>query len=425
MDADKTRVYLERAKSSPINLSLNRDRDLPPNDPFLPIIPHAIGRLKSLVIQGTPENVRDITAYLSHPTPLLEEMKINGHSKPYSQDSPTLTTAFFDGDFSSLRRLSLRHVHTELPWRNMVNLTSFTLSYVSECEVSIDQFLDFFESAPSLLKVKLDHATPTSGARNGRVVPLSRLQELVVEGDDPSSLFLDHLLIPVGAKVTLEFEFNSRDAQIKDYLPRSLGNFRNLSNFTRINLYFGDCLTRLRLTGPNGRVSLLPVWEDKDYPFGATNRALQSLALFNTSTTRQLEIEGGCLPPGSTLPHLAFTLTKDIQILKLVRCQGLLLFIDALDPNLKQSDGLACPELEELILSLDTASPREIERVAEMTAARAMRGAKLKSVHFVCPTGLPPLPPELAEHVSHVKISSGWDEAKGGSDGDPGDGNDW
>ena len=75
-NADKTRVYLEHSKSSPINISLwlGKRSGLSPHDPFLQIAPHVIGRLKSLVIKG---NTHPITTHLSHPAPLLEYLSIH------------------------------------------------------------------------------------------------------------------------------------------------------------------------------------------------------------------------------------------------------------------------------------------------------------------------------------------------------------
>lgn len=52
VDVDKTRVYLERSKSFLISLSLYRNDDLSPYDPFFEIIPHAVGRLKSPSVDG-------------------------------------------------------------------------------------------------------------------------------------------------------------------------------------------------------------------------------------------------------------------------------------------------------------------------------------------------------------------------------------
>jgi len=114
MDLNKTRTYIERSKSSPIKLSLYREEGLPPCDPFIEIIPHAIRRLKSLSVTGTRGNLQDITAHLSHPAPLLQDVSIYGSCEFQQVRNPVLTPALFNGDLSPLRKLCLG---------------SFTLSY--------------------------------------------------------------------------------------------------------------------------------------------------------------------------------------------------------------------------------------------------------------------------------------------------------
>ena len=191
---DKTRVYLERSKSSPINVSLANFVGLSPCDPFLQILPHAIGRLRSLSVYATFKSLQDITAHLSLPAPFLEDLQIDGHPALYSQpDNPVLASTLFNGDLSSLRVLCLRSVRTELPWRNMVNLTTFTLVRTLPGEISVGHFLDFFESAPRLREVRLHAATPTFGAQNGRLASLVCLKRMNIIGGRPS-LLLDHLL---------------------------------------------------------------------------------------------------------------------------------------------------------------------------------------------------------------------------------------
>ena len=83
----------------------------------------------------------------------------------------------------------------------MVNLTSFTLGYMLPGEVSAKNLLDFFESAPRLRTINLLSATPTSSARNGRLVSLAYLERMVIIRGGSSSFLLSHLLIPVGAKL--------------------------------------------------------------------------------------------------------------------------------------------------------------------------------------------------------------------------------
>jgi len=129
-DEEKTQVYFERSKSSPINLSLE---GICPCDPFFQIIPHVTGRLKSVFIMGPLGNVEVVTraiSCLSHPAPLLEHLSIRSNPTTVPALCPALPSTLFNGDLSSLRTLRLEAVHTELPWRNMLNLTSFTLSYI-------------------------------------------------------------------------------------------------------------------------------------------------------------------------------------------------------------------------------------------------------------------------------------------------------
>ena len=179
-NTDKTRVYLERSRSSPINLQLERVGDLSPHDPFFQVIPHTIPRLRSLAILGTPKNIQDFTAHLSRPAPLLQSLAIEVDCGCFLQRGPAITTTLFDGDLSSLRELRLQCITTALPWRNMANLTSFILGYIVAVDFPINHLLDFFKSAPHLRKVQLHYTTPALSAQNGRLVSLECLQRLPI-----------------------------------------------------------------------------------------------------------------------------------------------------------------------------------------------------------------------------------------------------
>jgi len=369
-DVDKTRVYFERSKSSPIiNLSLDRGEHIFPDDPFLEIVPRALHRLKSLSIRGTLKNLQDITAHLFLPAPHLEHLSIDCGCKPGSGRNPVLTNALFSGDLSSLRTLHLRCVRTELPWRNMSNLTSFTLGYTFSGEVSVKQLVDFFEGAPRLRRIELTSATPTSGAENCRSVSLACLKRMDIYGSGPSSLLFDHLLIPVGAKLTIHGD--SHNSTIKDYLPRSLDNFRNLSNFTEVHLYAKPHRPRMRFSGPNGKVGIVPHITTTWWVLGA-------LAKFDTSKTERLEIVGGD-PPFMDFFHQALLPMTDLRTLTLSRVRSPHIFLSFLGPDVGPSGVLVCPKLEELVLRID-GQTFDIIYVIIMAAARASRGAKLKSV---------------------------------------------
>jgi hypothetical protein len=404
LNADKTRVYLERSKSSPINLRLDEGGDLSPHNPFLQIVPHAIGRLKSLIVNATPRNLPAITAHLSQPSPFLGLLSINGNHEFKSERNPVLTTVLFNDDFPSLRELRLQSVRTELPWRNMVNLTSFELGRTHPDHVPIRQLLDFFESAPRLRKIRLFFATPTSGAQNDRLVSLACLRWMHVAGEGPPSLLLDHLIIPAGAELITRTK--SHGPPIDNLLPRSLNNLRNLSNFTKIHLDFSDFYPHIQFSGPNGQVHMfLSPLEDP------THLTLEFLARFDTSKTEWLKIDNYYFqndPPFRELLPM-----KHLRTLTITRCGIPDVFIHVLDPSMSSSEVVVCPKLEELVLVLHANGETiDIKNVIAMAAARASRGAKLKSVRIVTQDKSVQIDAlELKRYVLNVECGPGDDVA--------------
>ena len=162
-DHEKTRIYLERSKSSPINLTLRRCKTIASDDPIFQIIPDFTGRLKFVFITTTPANIRAIAPHLSHPAPLLQFLEVSADKGIHPNDHhPTLTPTLFNGDLSLLHALHLNMVRTELPWGNMANLTTFSLRCAKG--VAVGPLLDFFDSAPRLREVFLHYTAPSAGA---------------------------------------------------------------------------------------------------------------------------------------------------------------------------------------------------------------------------------------------------------------------
>ena len=392
-------MYLERSRSLPIDLRLERAVDLSPHDPFLQVVPHAIARLKSIDIQGTPENLQDITAQLSHPAPLLESLavEIDWESSPH--DGPAIPATLFDGDLSSLRELRLKCIRTELPWRNMANLTSFTLGYTLLGNFPMKHLLDFFESAPHLRKIQLSSATPTSGAQSGRLVSLACLKRMDILGGGPPALLFDHLLIPVGAKLTTRMETSlfppTLESSIVDgHLPRSLNNLKNLSIFTKIHLWAWEFDPRIRFSGPTGQVTMIPP-APRDTTTTAW-RVLRSLERFDISMVEQLTITGCDLKTqdGCAI-YSVFFRAKNLRTLTLSRCKNLPTGIHFLREF--------CPKLEELTLDPRVAGEKfDIQTVIGFAATRP----NLKSVRIVSgDESVQTSALKLWEYVSHVECS--------------------
>jgi len=395
MDAKKTRVYLERSKSSTIKLWLDRENGLFPHDPFLQFPPSALRRLCYLHINTDFDHLQTITDYFSRSAPLLQDLSIFGSEDPFL--NPMLATTLFDGDLSSLRHLCLYSISTSLPWRNMANLTTFDLGYVVDPRVTVGQLLDFFEGAPSLITVGLTFSTPNSGAQNGRLVSLARLRKLTFYGWEPPSLLLEHLLIPVGTEMKIDLDEDG--PRIEDFLTRSLDNLRNFTNSTKIRLHFRTRMVTMQFAGPNGRVLTTAMSTGADVNSSVT----RFLAALDISKTKWLEIIGS--EPLSEGFQQVLLSMQNLRTLSLSLCKDLRSFILALAPIPNSTNPTACPKLEELILR--TEERFDIETMIGMAAARASAGSPLRSVNIinwgevVRREGMV----ELLRHVSHVEIS--------------------
>jgi len=356
------------------------------------VVPH-ISRLRSLSIDGRPNVVENITPYISCPTPLLRELTI----KSICRSTPVvLEGTLFNGDLSSLRELTLDKVITHLPWKNLSQLTNFTLSRVPRGTISITQFLDFFTNAHRLRDIQLNDSIPTvSNAPPGRVVSLPCLESLVISAGATHSALLNHLSIPVGASLLQRFCFHGDDSPLPDFLPKSVGNLKNVSSITSVNLYLDVAQKRVRLDGPSGRLCMDGYWTDirdtttSDFE----GRVLRSLSYFVLSGTQRLAI-AAYQPPkvdetDESAPYYILLRMDDLCTLTLNQCNNLP-FIFALNPVQTRSKRTLCPKLEELILYIRDPEFFNNRELMTMAKERASAGKKLSSITIVGPSRLMP-----------------------------------
>jgi len=393
-DGEKTRVYFERSKSSPIRLLLDKSKDISLHNPFFQVIPRATGRLESLSVKGTTESIQVIISRLSYSAPLLEHLSIDASHGDLPYRHPTITSALFNGDLSSLRTLHLVFVHTELPWRNMVNLTSFTLSYTSP--ISIEQLIDFLESAPYLRTVELYFATLAVGIESGRLVSLACLKSMKIDDDGPPCALLDHLLIPVG--VELEIMGDVTGSLIGEVLPRSLDNLKNLHNFTKIRIRVDKTRLLMKFSGPNGQVSTI----SRTFRADPTNWLFESLVQLDASKTERLEMHRAKPPSGDLLNQALLSMTG-LRTLTLGTCRSTHIFIQALRPSASSSEVMPCPKLEGLTLVLRADEEFDITGLVEMAVARASGGKKLRTIEITNRGGDDLDVSELRKHVWNVE----------------------
>ena len=352
MDVDKTRTYIQRSQTSPLDVYLdNTEDDSYLNDAFSLVIPH-ICRLRSLNIFSTLALPDVLSHFYSH-MPLLERLDIVKVGARAVLDSRLL-----NGDLPSLRELSLDGLSTHLPWRKLANLRVVELV---DCTLGhdVNQLLDFFESTPLLHTIVLRSPwTPDlSDVPPERTVSLPYLNTLDVDADSTNTLLLNYLCIPTGASLTLALCFYSKidSFPLLDHLSERSCNIRNLTLIRRLS-----------------------VWGYK-HP---RSTQINNCPVFQTLST-----------------------TKNLRTLTLIACSNHLPFITALNPEEGPSNIVQCPDLENLSLEIGLRDQFDVGRLINMAKNRASRGVRLWSITIVCldrsMSGAEML--ELGEHVTHVE----------------------
>ena len=386
---DKTRAYIERSKAAPLEISLQDMHGKSyTREAFLLAAPD-IDRLRRMTIFMTdiPDDI--LTSHFFCRAPLLKELDIANFGAHFRFPS----NAFLDGDLSLLRDLRLTEVITHLPWKNLSSLTTFYLCAIPEDRISVTQLLNFFENAPLLHTISFEYSIPdSSDASPGRVVSLPSLKTLAITAYLPHSTLLNHLSIPSGASLVLEFEFSGDTFPILDHLPRPSENIKILSHVTAINLLFEATWKCLRLGGPNGEIYVMAYHRSYRYdPLYAVDcQILRSLDQSIPSTTKRLAISKLKLPPlpvNNSQVFQTLSSMNELRSLTLTECHNLPL-IRALNPNENASNIVICPKLKDLVFYIRERDWLLITEVLNMTKKRASRDMKLSSITFVGLGGL-------------------------------------
>jgi len=413
---EKTKVYIERSKSSPLEFYPRLTQSTLRREEALALaIPH-IGRLGALCVQANPPQLLpSLVKHFSCPLPFLRILKIN-------VAPPVLPEELFNGDLSSLRELSLGGVITQLPWRGLLNLTMFNFRRVPGYSILLIHLLNFLESAPRLRYVILHNSIPNpDGDVVEKMVSLTHLKELSIITEQPHSALLGHLSIPAGALVRLEFSFSGLESPIPSYLPNPRGTLHNLAHTTAVNLYFSPEQKSLRLTGPSGELYILGNWKRGDHkPRSGIGRFLSSLDQFDVSRTRWLAVTG-CIYRPNMLQIETWHIYKalcpmdDLRTLTLTQCNNLH-FIIVLNPTKNPSNSVLCPKLEEIVFYIEHSDHLRIKELLSMAEERASRGSKLPAITIVSAGALAPTKEvfQLRKHVSRVECkfddaSPAWD----------------
>ena len=378
MDIDKTRVYIERSESTPLDLSLREYWPKPyPKDAFLLVVPH-FGRLKSLVINGRQGLLQNLTPHLPRPIPLLRELTVD------LDNAAPLVDALFNGNLPSLRSLNLARGITHLPGTNLSKLTSFELRL---SKITITQLLNFFEGAPHLRDITLYYSIPrSSNAPPERVVSPPCLKNLTINAHLHHSILLDHLSIPAGVSLILGAKFAGDCYPLLHFVPKTLGNLKNLLFITSVRLCLDQYRKFVRLDGPSGELYVLGYWMGGDDVLPLNHRIVRSLSRFNLSRVQKLAVTMYNPPTmhntDESAPHFTLLRMEDLRALTLTQSNNLP-FIAALNPDQNPSKRALCPKLEELVLYVKGLESFNIKELMSMAKGRASAGVKLWSITII------------------------------------------
>ena len=382
---DKTRAYLERSKTSSLEVNIwVRGMRCPYYAAFLLTIPH-INRFKALSLTAFGDEINPFIPQLrSLAAPLLMELTVGvgPHANHFSGE-------LFGGTLPSLCRLSLAGNLGFLPRQNLANLTTLVMRDVRDFASGVTKLLDIFGRAPLLHEIKLQSALPRfpgSDAPNKRMVSLPHLKLLIIWDEPNHSILLDHLHIPIGAMVILESRPCWQEVlPIPNCLPRSLDNLNNI--IISIDLDFEKGVT-LRLNGLSGVLYLAAAWWGRDLPSPTTSHhALKSLAMLPISTTEKLAISWhrvlGQPDSEGTAAYCTLLRMENLRTLTLAYCINRS-FILALNPAQNTLNTVVCPMLEELVLHVrDHEDDLYIGELLEMARERASRGVKSPTIVIV------------------------------------------
>ena len=191
-----------------------------------------------------------------------------------------------------------------------------------------------------------------------RTVFLPHLNDLVVHADQAHSIVLNHLRIPMGASISQYFHFGGTKSPLVEHLPEASTKLMNLSRVNTVRLRFDSEEKFVELNGPSGSLRVFGHWKDWVTPsrFVMDREILRFLCTPVLSTVRRLSIsryghpgpaEGYECPVFQTLSYMT-----NLQILKLTECKNQP-FNLALDPEGNESKLVLCPDLEDLVLSIE------------------------------------------------------------------------
>jgi hypothetical protein len=249
-DLDRTFTYLERSKSTPIDvkISSHSPKDL---EVLKHLAPH-IARTRSLVIDGTHLDVHAISPLFRNPVPSLQHLEIDSRECPIR-----LPDDFLGQQASSLRfaRFSGVCPTSKFPF-SLPNLTEFELSLPQSIgPLCMSALFQFFSGSPLLQKIDIDTGPGVlEDIPPDQVISLESVVELDFTSK-PTGLILPHLRLPRLRRLWVNFSGGITLPKLADLLPFD-GRWL-ITGTTKMLYYCIGYVYRVELAGKGIDVSLV------------------------------------------------------------------------------------------------------------------------------------------------------------------------
>ena len=218
-------------------------------------------------------------------------------------------------------------------------------------------------------------------------MPLPNLAELTIDGEQPHTTLINHLLIPAGATINQTVRISDARSPILSHLPNDFKNLKHLSIITSITLNFASWM-HFRFEGPSGEHRMFGEW--RPWSATATNfgrQVLESLDALSVSAVERLAIERWQFSTSPTAVKISpiyrfFHLMDNLRVLTLTACLNHP-FLFALNPKKNASKLVVCPKLKELVVHIEEKEGYFTNRLLAMAKERASRGARLRVVTII------------------------------------------
>jgi len=195
----RTSILLQRSKSSPIDVTVDRAHYAPE---AVPIIANHTHRMRSIHITLSSREFKDLRSLLDGPAPILNEMWIDRWGHHPARSLP-LCSPSFQGQFPALRVLVLSgHPFDFAQSTPMVTNGLTKLLLQNDQSHHLRDLLDYLEHCKNLEYLDVDLPGLRGTVPTSRIVSLPKLRELRLDGFLPA--FFHHLSFPPSTDIIIQ-----------------------------------------------------------------------------------------------------------------------------------------------------------------------------------------------------------------------------